>query len=129
MLALQTAKVLLFIALNVGPSHAPVVYATSQSQGYVWTPTTTGWNLVAKGFPASDFTRDPSKGMTFAGNPPVQSVPPYLRAISQHDWKHNTAMVFDNGDRVEKHGDHAFYIINAGGANEQDFTIFFPTCN
>jgi hypothetical protein len=38
-------------------------------------------------------------------------------------------MVFDNGNRVEKRGDHAFYIINAGGANEKVFTIFFPTCN
>ena len=35
-------------------------------------------------------------------------------------------MVFDNGDRVEKHGDHAFYIINAGAANEKVFTILFP---
>ena len=34
-------------------------------------------------------------------------------------------MVFDNGDRVEKRGDHAFYIINAGGENEKVFTILF----
>jgi hypothetical protein len=26
---------------------------------------------------------------------------------------------------VEKRGDHAFYIINAGGANEKTFTILF----
>ena len=25
-----------------------------------------------------------------------------------------------------KHGDHAFYILNAGGANEKIFTILFP---
>ena len=45
------------------------------------------------------------------------------------NWKDNSAMVFDNGDRVEKRGDHAFYIINAGGANEKIFTILFPVCD
>ena len=126
MLVLPTAKILLFIALNVGPPNAPMIYATSNSESYVWTPTQTGWAVEAKGFPASDFTRDPWRTMSFSGNPPYRSIPPYLRAISQHNWKHNSAMVFDNGNRVEKHGDHVFYIINAGGANEKVFTILFP---
>jgi hypothetical protein len=125
MLALPTAKILLFIALNLGPHNAPLIYATSNSEGYVWTPSQTGWTVEGKGFPASDFTRDPSRSVTLAGNPSQDCVPAYLRAISRHDWSHNSAMVFDNGDRVEKHGDHAFYIINAGGANEKVFTIFF----
>jgi len=46
--------------------------------------------------------------------------------ISKYHWKDNSAVVFDNGDRVEKRGDHAFYIINAGGSNEKIFTILFP---
>ena len=127
MIVLPTAKILLFIALNLGPQNAPVIYATSNSESYVWTPTQTGWTLEGKGFPASDFTRDPSKSMTFTGTPTQKSVPAYLRAISRHNWSHNSIMVFDNGDRVEKHGDHAFYIINAGGANQKVFTILFPT--
>jgi hypothetical protein len=128
MIVLPTAKILLFIALNLGPQNAPLIYATSNSESYVWTPAQAGWTVEAKGFPASDFTRDPSRSADLAGNPSQDSVPAYLRAISRHDWSHNSAMVFDNGDRVEKHGDHAFYIINAGGANEKVFTILFPTC-
>ncbi len=126
MIVLPTAKVLLFIALNLGPSNPPVVYATSNSESYVWSPTPTGWVVEAKGFPASDFTRDPRREVNFTGQPGSDYVPAYLRAISRHNWSHNSTVVFDNGDRVEKHGDHAFYIINAGGANEKVFTIMFP---
>ena len=103
-----------------------MIYATSNSESYVWTPTSNGWTVEAKGFPASDFTRDPSKSVTFTGSPGRASVPDYLRVISKYHWKDNSAMVFDNGDRVEKKGDHAFYIINAGGSNEKIFTILFP---
>ena len=126
MLVLPTAKVLLFIALNVGPQNPSTIYATSQSESYLCTATATGWTVKGKGFPASDFTRDPSKSVMLDGNPSASSVPDYLRAISKYHWKNNSIMVFDNGDRVEKHGDHAFYIINAGGANEKIFTILFP---
>jgi hypothetical protein len=126
MLVLPTAKILLFIALNLGPQNAPEIYATSNSESYVWTPSGSGWDLEAKGFPASDFTRDPSETMSFAGTP-QDSIPGYLRAISRHNWTHNSVMILDNGDRVEKRGNHAFYIINAGGANEKVFTILFPT--
>jgi len=129
MIVLPTAKILLFIALNLGPHNPPVIYATSNSENYVWTPTQTGWTVEAKGFPTSDFTRDPFQSVTFTGNPHRDSIPAYLRSISRHNWQHDSAMVFDNGNRVEKHGDHAFYIINAGGANEEVFTILFPTCD
>ena len=129
MTVLPTAKILLFIALNLGPHNPPVIYATSNSESYVWTPTKTGWTVKGKGFPASDFTRDPSRSIDLSGDPTEDSIPAYLRPVSQHDWNQNSAMVFDNGNRVEKHGDHAFYIINAGGANEKIFTILFPTCN
>ena len=127
MLVLPTAKILLFIALSVGPQNPPTVYAVSNSENYVWTSTESGWTVTAKGFPADDFTRNPSRTMDFPGSPDQSSVPAYLRVISKHQWVDNSAMVFDNGDRVEKHGDHAFYIINAGGANEKVFTILFPT--
>ena len=129
MIVLPTAKILLFIALSLGPQSPPMVYATSKSESYVWTATPTGWCLEAKGFPTSDFTRDPSKSLAFAGGPGKHSVPTYLRAVSHYHWVNNSTMVFDNGDRVEKHGDHAFYILNAGGANEKVFTILFPACD
>ena len=127
MMTLPTAKILLFIALNVGPHTAPVVYATSNSESYVWTSEKTGWTVEAKGFPASDWYRDPSQVQPVIGIPSSGDVPPYLRIVAKHHWNHDSAIAFDNGDRVEKCGDHAFYIINAGGANEKIFTILFPT--
>ena len=126
MLVMPTAKILLFIALNVGPHQPSTVFATSPSESYVCTPTQTGWTVEELGFPASDFTRNPPTCDTIDGTPGPASVPRYLRAVSRHDWRRDSVMVFDNGDRVEKHGDHAFYIINAGGANEKVFTILFP---
>jgi hypothetical protein len=127
MLVLPTAKILLFLAMNLGPHNASLIYATSKSESYVWDPTPTGWALTAKAFPASDFTRDPEQTATFDGQP-RGDVPGYIRSVSRYNWNRDGALVFENGDRVEKHGDHAFYIINAGGANEKVFTIFFPVC-
>ena len=132
MLVLPTAKVLLYIALHLGPSDAQTIYATSNSESYVWTFNQAGkhasWSVEGKGFPTSDNTRDPDQWATFDGStPPVDTVPGYIRSISRYSWTHNSAMVFDNGDRIEKHGDHAFLILNAGGANQKVFTILFPT--
>ena len=134
MLVLPTAKVLLYIALQLGPSNPQTIYATSNSESYVWTYNSSeknpSWTVEAKGFPTSDFTRDPEKTMTFSGGePPTDTVPGYIRSISRYNWTHNSAIVFDNGDRIEKHGDHAFLILNAGGANEKVFTIVYPTCD
>ncbi len=126
MLVLPTAKILLFIALNVGPHQPSTIFATSSSESYVCTATPSGWNVEELGFPASDFTRNPATSADFSGTPGSSSVPKFLRAVAHHNWNRDSAMVFDNGDRVEKHGDHAFYIINAGGANEKVFTILFP---
>jgi hypothetical protein len=128
MFVLPTAKTLLFIALSVGPHNPPTILATSKSENYVWNSTSTGWNVKGLGFPSSDFTRDRTKAASITGNPLQDTdVPVYLRVVANHDWSHNSAMVFENGDRVEKSGDHAFYIINAGGANEKVFTFLYPT--
>jgi hypothetical protein len=136
MLVLPTAKVLLYIGLQLGPAHPHMIYATSNSESYVWqyndTTREPSWSLDAKGFPASDFTRDPEMTLTFDGSePPLDGVPWYIRSISRYSWRHNNAIVFNNGTRIEKHGDHAFLIINAGGANEKVFTIVYPsgTCD
>ena len=126
MVNLPTAKILLFIALNLGPKAAPEIYATSNSESYVWTPLPGGWTLVAKGFPASDFSRDPSKELSIDGDPAIGDLPDGMDRVAHHDWSHDSVVILDNGDRVEKCGDHAFYIVNAGGPNEKDFTILFP---
>ncbi len=135
MLVLPTAKVLLYIALHLGPAHPAMVYATSNSESYTWQTTSvstdhglqTGWALEGKGFPASDFTRDPDQFLTFPGDMPTDSIPAAIREIAKYSWTKDNAYVFDNGDRIEKHGDHAFYILNAGGANEKVYTIVFPS--
>ncbi len=130
MFVLPTAKTLLFIALSVGPHNAPTILATSKSENYIWTTNPTGLTVKGLGFPESDFTRDRTKVMTITGNTIRDTdVPEYLRPVANHDWSHDSAMVFANGDRVEKAGDHAFYIINAGGANEKVFTFLFPKQN
>jgi len=126
MMHLSTAKILLYIALALAPKGAHTIYATSNSENYVWTSSSVGWDVDAKGFPSSDFTRDPSREATFSGRPTHADVPHYLWAIDKHHWGHNSIMVFDNGDRVEKRGNHGFFIINAGGPNEKVFTILFP---
>ena len=125
MMSLPIAKVLLFIALSTGPQGAQTIYATSNSEGYVMTSEANGWNIESKGFPSADWTRDPSVDTSIGGAPSRQDVPHFLGAVSRHDWSHDSMMIFANGDRVEKCGDHVFYIVNAGGANEKDYTIFF----
>ena len=127
MITATTAKVLLFIALTLGPANPTTVFCTSHNESYTWTPQPYGWNLTALGFPASDFSRDPAKTAMFSGSPHKGDVPPYIREIADHNWNHDSVVVLSNGDRVEKKGDHAFYIINAGGPNEKIFTILFPT--
>jgi hypothetical protein len=125
MITVPTAKVLLFIALTLGPANPTAVFCTSHNESYNWTSQPYGWHVTALGFPASDFSRDPSKAAMFSGSPKKDDVPPYVREVADHDWTHDTVLVLSNGDRVEKKGDHSFYIENAGGANEKDFTIFY----
>ncbi len=126
MTSLATAKVLLFIALNVGPHNSSTVFATSKSECYTWTTSPShGWVVKTPSFPASDFTRDPSHEMIVGAAPTDADVPRHMRALAHHNWA-TGPLIFDNGDRIEKAGDHAFYIINAGGANEKVFTILFP---
>src|ERR1700677_2247823 len=126
MLVLPTAKTLFFLATCVGPHNPTTIYATSISESYVWkTNEYGGWTGLGKGFPSSDFTRDRTKALVYNTTPPPDEVADYLKSVAQHDWSHDSAVVFDNGDRVEKHGDHGFYIMNAGGANQKVFTFLY----
>jgi len=127
MITVTTAKVLLFIGLTLGPAHPASVFCTSNSESYNWTPTPSGWHLTGLGFPPGDFTRDPSKSDNFSGSPTKDDVPSNVAEITNHDWSHDTVVVLSDGSRVEKKGDYAFYIVNAGGPNEKDFTISYKT--
>lgn len=123
---IATAKILLFIALNVGPHNASTIFATSNSEAYTLTADAGRWDVEAPSFPASDFTRDEGIDVTLPSAPTAAEVPANLRDIAHHDWSLGP-VICANGDRVERHGNHIFYIINAGGANEKVYTILFPT--
>lgn len=125
MTTLPTAKILLFIALHVGPHQPSEVFATSLSDSYSYTTTQKGWTVEGLSFPASNGDYNPGFTSTGEATPSSSAVPKHLRAVAQHNWGKDSAMVFLNGDRVERHGDHAFYIQNAGGANEKVYTICF----
>jgi hypothetical protein len=129
MISVTTAKVLLFIGLTLGPANPTAVFCTSHNESYNWTPEPYGWRSNALGFPASDFSRDPSKIAMFAGSPHKGDVPPYIGEIADHDWSQDSVVILSNGDRVEKKGDHAYYIVNPGAPNEKDFTISYETKN
>ena len=123
MITATTAKILLFIALTLRPSDPSAIFCTSNNENYTWTPQSCGWHLDAPGAPASNYF--PSKTAMFSGSPHKSDVPSYVREIASHDWSHDSIVVLSNGDRVEKKGDHAYYIVNAGAPNEKDFTIFY----
>ena len=132
MMVFPTANLLLFIALHTGPANPSMVFATSQSESYVWTaaPTKadpTAWNVTSLGFPTPDGTRNPAQYCTVDHPPEAHSVPDNFRTLSKYNWNHDGIVFFDNGDRVEKRGKYVFYTINAGGPNEKTFTILQPT--
>jgi len=124
MISLPAAKVLFFIALTLGPSNPHKILVTSNSETYVWSHSKEGWMFDAKGFPASDFTRESDQ--CFAVSPTSSDdIKDSLKIIAKHDWSHDSVMIFENGDRVEKNDDTGFYIVNAGGANQKVYTILY----
>ncbi len=127
MISLPAAKVLFFIALTLGPSDPQKIFVTSNSENYSWNHTSKGWVLDAQGFPSSDWTREPDRtDMIMTDN---QVVDGPIKSIAKHDWNHDSIMILENGDRVEKCKDYGFYIINAGGANQKVYTIFYNSCH
>jgi hypothetical protein len=48
------------------------------------------------------------------------------RAITGHDWHDGSSLQLSNGNRVEKQGDAAFYIVNPGAPNQVTYTILYP---
>jgi hypothetical protein len=121
MTSLTTAKILFFIALNVGPQNAPTVFATSSNDSYVWDQSEGGWTLKAKAAPRCDWST-----MKFQQAPDTDQGR-IFRAISNHDWAHNPSLDLDDDSRIEKRGDTVFYIVDPGAANEKVYTIVYPT--
>ena len=123
MATLPAAKTLLFIALTLNPSPQKI-FVTSNSETYIWTHTVKGWSFEARGFPASDFSREPDR--TEMMTPPTShDLHGPLKGVAQHDWSHDSVMIFENGDRVEKDKDTGFLIVNAGGSNQKTYTILY----
>ena len=128
MTSLTTAKLLLFVALCVGPKDKDLttnhtILITSKNDSCVWTQEAQGWNLDEKGLATRDW---PANGMDIATEDLRDLGPenmPKVHSIVHHDWSHNDVLVLDNGDRVEKQGNKVFYIFRAGAANQKAYTI------
>jgi len=127
MISLPTAKVLFFIALTLGPSDPQKIFVTSNSENYVWTHSANGWTFDAQGFPSSDWTREPDRTDIVVANDSEGITGP-ITSITKHKWDHDSVVILDNGDRIEKDHDTGFYIINAGGPNQKVYTILYNDC-
>jgi len=121
MTSLSTAKVLLFIALSVGPKHPQTIFATSNSENYVWTQSGQEWSLKTKGLPTHQW-RDRKNQP--APDPQEERE---MRAVAHYDWREGSFLNLENGNRVERQGNAVFYIIDPGAPNQKVFTILYPT--
>jgi hypothetical protein len=123
MISLPTAKILLFIALSLGPKDAVhQVWISSKSDNIVWTQKAYGWNLVERDTPKHNW---PDDGVDFASadlhlgaESPVKAA-----AITHHDWNAEPVLFLENGDRIEKRDTKIFYTSNPGAPNEKIFVI------
>jgi hypothetical protein len=121
MISMSTAKLLFFIALTLGPQSPHVVYVTSVNDSYRWTDEgPNGWMLRTKDAPHGDWVRQDQKPQP-GGFDNAEA-----RAITAHDWHDGSFLQLSNGNRVEKQGDAAFYIVDPGAPNQKTYTIRFP---
>jgi len=126
MISLTTAKLLLFIALCLGPkdiTHSILI--TSNSGNLVWTQGSHGWNLDEKTISTHDW---PANGLDI-GTPDLNTFSPgtrpTMRAIAHHNWNRRPVLYLDNGDRVEKHGTKVFYTVRPGNPTQKVYTILY----
>ena len=121
-----TAKLLLFVALTLGPKEMThSIMITSNSVNYTWTQGTGDWTLIENDLPTHNW---PANGMDMSksdlmdiGKENIQSV----RNIAHHDWSRDSVLFLDNGDRVEKRGNKVFYTVRPGEPNQQVYTILY----
>jgi hypothetical protein len=123
MISVTTAKLLLLVALCLGPKGTLSYMVTANDENCVWTQEAHGWNLVEKGRPTTGW---PANGVDYSTQD-LNAVDPEnratVRSIRQHDWSKDSVLFLDNGDRVEKHGTKVFYTARPGAASQQVYII------
>ena len=128
MISLTTAKLLLFVALCIGPKDkdlpsAHVIQVTSNNSYCVWTEKPGAWNLTGKVEASHDWPAGGDDISTHDLNSLTPKDRAIVQAIAHHNWSHDDVLVLANGDRVEKQGNTVFYTLNSGGANQQVYTL------
>jgi hypothetical protein len=122
MFSVATLKLLLLVALSLGSPDASTIQITSGNTNYICTHKVHGWTLVETGDPTPDL---PDK--LLLGTPNLKNCGPdnaaILRVLMHHDWSHDSVLLLDNGDRVEKRGTTIFYTFRPGAANEKVYTL------
>ena len=126
MISLSTAKLLLFVALCLGPKYGDnnhTIEIVNRNSYIVWTQNSTGWTISQKGLSSDDWPQGTTVS-TQELNEFSKQTGPIASDVSSHNWSGKDSILhLQNGDVVEKHGDKAFYTINAGSYNQQVFTI------
>jgi hypothetical protein len=121
-----TAKLLLFVALTLGPKEmTSSIMITTNSVSYTWVHGPADWYLTENDMPTHNW---PANGLDISagdlvdiGKENIQSV----RNIAHHDWSRDSVLFLDNGDRVEKRGNKVFYTARPGEANQRVYTILY----
>jgi len=127
MISLTTAKLLLFIALCLGPKCSDnnhTIEIVSKNSYIVWTETSGGWTLDQKGMASDTWPATEIYLTTDQINQFGKTNKEKIHVIAHHNWDHNSTLYFEDGDVLQKQGSNkVFYTINAGGYNQQIFTI------
>ena len=126
MISLTTAKLLLIVALYTGPKDVThSILITSNNDHCVWTQISHGWNLDEKNEATHDW---PATGVDYSTqdlNDLTPAARHTARVLAHHDWKHDSVLYLENGDRVEKVGDKVHYTAWPGSSNEKVYTILY----
>jgi hypothetical protein len=119
MISMSTAKFIFFIAMTLGPQGPHEVFVTSSNENYHWTDQgPEGWKLKTEADAHCGWTRQQEQNGTLDDRD--------ARAITAQTWNDGSALQLSNGNRVEKQGDAAFYIVDPGCPNQKTYTILFP---
>ena len=123
MISLSTAKLLLFIAVLLGPKGGDTIQITNQNAYCVWTQESSNWTLTDLGAMNAHW---PENGTNISAADLRQTHNgdfKIAREITAHNWTRDSVLYLANGDKVEKQGNKIFYTTNPGGANQQIYTI------
>ena len=123
MLSISTAKLLLFIAVLLGPKGGDTIEIVNHNSYCVWTQESSNWTLSDLGSPTVQWSENgatiSAADLKGANNGDFRSA----REITAHNWNADSVLYLTNGDKVERQGTKIFYTINPGGANQQIYTI------